>query len=407
MYRVDCLRGNLQDALTLLSESALQPAITPDLVSQAQQAIAYQRDEALSQPQLLVSEHLFTAAYGTGTPLGRPEKCPDSRVLSVTPAVIAQHMSRHYVAPRMVLSVVGATHEEAVAIAQGCFAGVGSGDSSDAPHWKRPHCPYIGGDVRSSPDWSAVPATAVAATAKTELTHMMLGFPTVGWSDDDVVPVCVVDTLLGGGSSFSAGGPGKGLYSRVYREVLNVHAWVEAANAFSTQLYDSGLVGVYGSALPEHAGALMNLMATQLARLTDTPVSMIELSRARNQLASSVMMNLETRGLLAEDIGRQILSHGKRMDPRELLRRIQAVSTDDIIRVMRHALSHPPSVAAVGELATVPAYAELRHFFERKAARFSTASPLGAFVKMTSRGATESAQAGSRVPTNVSTPNLK
>ena len=51
--------------------------------------------------------------------------------------------------------------------------------------------------------------------------------------DDDVVPVCVVDTLLGGGSSFSAGGPGKGMYSRLYREVLNAYAWVESANAFS------------------------------------------------------------------------------------------------------------------------------------------------------------------------------
>jgi hypothetical protein len=97
--------------------------------------------------------------------------------------------------------------------------------------------PNVGGDARSSPDWSAVPATAAGAQAasKTEFTHVMLALPTVGWSHDDVVPVCVVDTLLGGGSSFSAGGPGKGMYSRLYREVLNMHSWVESANAFSTQ----------------------------------------------------------------------------------------------------------------------------------------------------------------------------
>ena len=84
-----------------------------------------------------------------------------------------------------------------------------------------------GGDSRISPDWAALPAVAAAATAKTEFTHVMLAFPTVGWADDDVVPVCVVDTLLGGGSSFSAGGPGKGMYSRLYREVriLFVSRW--------------------------------------------------------------------------------------------------------------------------------------------------------------------------------------
>ena len=35
--------------------------------------------------------------------------------------------------------------------------------------------------------------------------------------------------LLGAVQSFSAGGPGKGMYSRLYREVLNRHAGVEAA----------------------------------------------------------------------------------------------------------------------------------------------------------------------------------
>jgi hypothetical protein len=53
-----------------------------------------------------------------------------------------------------------------------------------------------------------------------------------------------VDTLLGGGSSFSAGGPGKGMYSRLYREVLNSFAWAETANAYSVQLYGAGLLGV-------------------------------------------------------------------------------------------------------------------------------------------------------------------
>jgi hypothetical protein len=36
----------------------------------------------------------------------------------------------------------------------------------------------------------------------------------------DRVPICVLQSLLGGGNSFSAGGPGKGMYSRLYREVI-------------------------------------------------------------------------------------------------------------------------------------------------------------------------------------------
>ena len=40
--------------------------------------------------------------------------------------------------------------------------------------------------------------------------------------------------------------------------------------------------------------------------------------------------------------GRQILAHGKRLDPRLLVERIQAVTAADVARVMRAALAAPP-----------------------------------------------------------------
>ena len=35
------------------------------------------------------------------------------------------------------------------------------------------------------------------------------------------IPTCVLHSLMGGGGSFSAGGPGKGMYTRLYTNVLN------------------------------------------------------------------------------------------------------------------------------------------------------------------------------------------
>ena len=41
----------------------------------------------------------------------------------------------------------------------------------------------------------------------------------------------MLQNLLGGGNSFSAGGPGKGMYSRLYREVLNRFHDVETVSS--------------------------------------------------------------------------------------------------------------------------------------------------------------------------------
>lgn len=68
-----------------------------------------------------------------------------------------------------------------------------------------------------------------------------------GWHDKDLVAMCVAQILLGGGDSFSAGGPGKGMYSRLYRELLNRFYWVEGAEAFVNLHNETGVLGIAGA----------------------------------------------------------------------------------------------------------------------------------------------------------------
>ena len=54
-----------------------------------------------------------------------------------------------------------------------------------------------------------------------ELSHVCIGLEGCSHQDDDFVTMCVLNMLMGGGGSFSAGGPGKGMYTRLYTNVLN------------------------------------------------------------------------------------------------------------------------------------------------------------------------------------------
>lgn len=59
-----------------------------------------------------------------------------------------------------------------------------------------------------------------------ELAHICLALESCSHQDDDFVAYCVLNTLMGGGGSFSAGGPGKGMYTRLYTNVLNRYIYI-------------------------------------------------------------------------------------------------------------------------------------------------------------------------------------
>jgi hypothetical protein len=54
-----------------------------------------------------------------------------------------------------------------------------------------------------------------------ELAHVVIGLEGYSHQDPDFIPICVLNMMMGGGGSFSAGGPGKGMYTRLYTNVLN------------------------------------------------------------------------------------------------------------------------------------------------------------------------------------------
>jgi processing peptidase subunit alpha len=183
------------------------------------------------------------------------------------------------------------------------------------------------------------------------LTHIMLAFEYQGgWRDvKGSVAMTVLQYLLGGGGSFSAGGPGKGMHSRLYSRVLNQHGWVENCTALTSIYNTTGLVGIYAAAPSDRVGTppgcgeqrggggwpagvcrpphlrspspfpdppppaddAVSILCKELQAVA-TAVPAAELERAKAQAISAVLMNLESRAVVAEDIGRQVLTYGHR-----------------------------------------------------------------------------------------------
>lgn len=221
-------------------------------------------------------------------------------------------------------SFVGVPHEKAVAYASKYL---GDWESTHPPFAKEP-AHYVGGEtcIPPAPVFGGLP----------EFYHVQIGFEGLPIDHPDIYALAVLQTLLGGGGSFSAGGPGKGMYSRLYTHVLNQYYFVENCVSFNHSYSDSGLFGISISCIPEAASQSTEIIAQAFANTFANPKLALteeEVSRAKNQLKSSLLMNLESKLVELEDMGRQVQLRNSKVPVDEMIEKIEKLTTGDITRV--------------------------------------------------------------------------
>lgn len=160
-----------------------------------------------------------------------------------------------------------------------------------------------------------------AAVGLPELAHVVIGLEGCSHQDPDFIAACVLNIMMGGGGSFSAGGPGKGMYTRLYTNVLNRYHWMYSATAYYHAYADTGLFCIHASAPPTHVRGMVEVITRELVTMATQPGEQ-ELRRAKTQLQSMLLMNLEARPVVFEDIGRQVMATGFRRRPEQFISEI-------------------------------------------------------------------------------------
>jgi len=144
--------------------------------------------------------------------------------------------------------------------------------------YKRTPSEYIGGEYRT---WTESPQT-----------NITLAFQSVPWSDEDVSAFYVMNTLIGSATSFSSGGPGKGMYCRAITNLMQRHNFVDSASSINSHFSDSGLFGMTIEGPGSHSQELMSVLLEELNRLKQR-ISDEELNRAKNILKMNILMAME------------------------------------------------------------------------------------------------------------------
>ncbi|KAF8044850.1 hypothetical protein N665_6357s0001 [Sinapis alba] len=154
-------------------------------------------------------------------------------------------------------------------------------------------------------------------------------------------------------------GGGKHMGSDLTQRVA-INEIAESIMAFNTNYKDTGLFGVYAVAkadcLDDLSYAIMHEVTKLAYRVSDPDVT-----RARNQLKSSLLLHMDGTSPIAEDIGRQLLTYGRRIPTAELFARIDAVDASTVKRVAnKYIYDKDIAISAIGPIQDLPDYNKFR-----------------------------------------------
>jgi predicted Zn-dependent peptidase len=317
-FHARVLKADVPLGLDLLADILTHPTFEQGELERERQVVLQEIGQARDTPDDIVFDHLQAAIY-PDQPMGWPILGLDETVSMFTREDLRTYMAANYRAGDMTLVSSGAVdHATIVRIVEEKFATLRAGP---APSPLPAH--YVGGDFRRTQDL--------------EQAHIVYAFPGVASTAPDFFTAQVYVMALGGGMS-----------SRLFQEAREKRGLCYAISAFAQAHRDGGTIGIYTGTGETEAAEISAVIAGEMEQLAAGATER-EVSRAKAQLKSSLLMGLERPGQRAEQIASHIFTHGRLLSIEEMTGRLDTIdarAVRDFGEQMMESVN--PSMAAVG-----------------------------------------------------------
>src|SRR6185436_19161745 len=167
-----------------------------------------------------------------------------------------------------------------------------------------------------------------------EQSHLVLGTRAYPHAHADRHAMYVLNTVLGGSMS-----------SRLFQHIREERGLAYAVFSSLTSYRDAGALTVYAGCAVDKVGEVVDLTLTELRGLREEAVAATELQRAKDHLKGSLMLSLENTSSRMSQLARHQIYFGRHFSLDELLRDIDAVTADDVLRVAGELFSDGALVA--------------------------------------------------------------
>ena len=159
--------------------------------------------------------------------------------------------------------------------------------------------------------------------------------------DPDRYTYALLDNGLGGSMS-----------SRLFQEVREKRGLCYAIYSYNSSLRDFGLFAVYAGTSKQNMNQVIELTLKEFTKIKKSGITQEELSRAKEYLKGNLVLGLETTSSRMNYIAKSELYYGRVLTVDEMIKKIEAVTMDDIIKLANTYFSDEYlTLTAIGDMA--------------------------------------------------------
>ena len=320
-YYAKVIDENLPLAADILSDIVRFPAIDPKELDKERNVVLEEISMTDDSPEDVAYDLIASAMFGK-QPLGQTILGPRELISDYSREDILAFRARHYSPMNTCVAIAGNFDLNQVKDLMAQRFGDWTGGAGEI---------FPVNAVNQRPQ-------TLTADKDTEQAHICLGYRGKPLGDADAYPMAVFNSILGGGMSSR-------LFQRIREESAMAYSVYSAPSAYP----HCGDFTIYAAVSPRNVKTVLAQIDEETSLLVREGATQEEFDMAKAQLKGGFILGQESAYNRMNSMGSNMALMNRVITTDETIRRIEAVTPEDVRRVAAETLGSPRSQAFVGK----------------------------------------------------------